>query len=330
MYDLGVPMSSYDQISPGGDSAAPSVSPAAQYGAVEEPKRRSWWRALLLWTLYGAVVMAVSALVTWKVLHAQALPSADAQLADVVARMDLKSMLVDTDQLEIYYPEEWQVIEREHGARLVIQEPMVDDTTQPMGVIMYPKNITIARIRGSVPIDFAQKLILEEDLRQGFGTRSRVRDYVVQAEKGEIVQLANAKVIKMPATFTLNGIPMSQLNILASGERNSYLISYVDASANYVKDYARVWQGLSLLKTTGGSPFRYTSLLIALAIMGAIVLLMALASWWQSKRVVYDYENDLSHLIGDSAYDDDSLGSYAADGGDFSPANEWRLDDAKT
>lgn len=305
---------------------------------------------MLRWTLIGLIAAVAGAALTWNVLKAQgaepapskniaAYPAAkqktltkEALEADAVARMDLKPLLVDTDQLEIHYPEEWEVIERQHGARLIIQEPMVDADTQPMGVIMYPKNITIARIRGSVPIDFAQKLILEEDLRQGFGTRARVANYVVQTDEGKIMDLANARVIKMPATFTLNGVPMSQLNLLVSGTRNSYLISYVDASANYVKDFPRVWMGLSLLKTTGGAPFRYRYLLMILAGIAVVWMLISLAAWWKSKRVVFDYESDISHLT-----DEDERYRLAAPrhnrNADFSLddvniSDDWRLDKA--
>lgn len=310
---FGVVMSSFDQISPGGDQPSPAIYPSAPsigpsaVAAVEaslepsrEPRRRSIWRTLMWLTIYGAIVALASAVVTWNVVHAEAAGPRTVTKQDVeaeaLARLDLKPLLVDADQLQIFYPEEWQVIERQHGARLVIQEPIVAAENQTIGAIMYPKNITIARIRGAVPIDLAQKLLLEEDLRQGFGTRSRVEDYVVQTEAGGIVDLPHTKAIKMPATFTLGGIPMSQLNLLVSGKTNSYLISYVDAAANYTKDFRRVWLGLAQVKTTGGAPDRYRVLFWLLAGIGLALGLMALATWWQSKRVVYDYENDMRHL----------------------------------
>lgn len=310
-------MSSLDQISPG--SSTGYDQPAAYAPA---PKSKSIWRRLMWLTVYSLIVMAVSSLLTWNLLRAQGAEdqtaSAQPTAADLAARMDLKPLLIDTDQLEIYYPEEWQIIEREHGARFVIQEPMVEDAGQPMGTIMYPKNITIARIRGALPIDHAQKLILEEDLRQGFGTRSRVRNYVVQADKGGLIDLAHTKAIKMPATFTINGIPMSQLNVLVSGRDNSYLISYVDASANYIKDFPRVWQGLSLVKTTGSAPFRYRYIAMLFAAIGVILAMMAIAVWWKSKRVVYDYESDVSHLEDDDALQLD----------DLALSGDWQLDKA--
>lgn len=309
-------MSSFDHISPSGDQPSADIvlpspgrepSPVVELeGAPQqtaEPQRRSIWRTLMWLTIYGAIVAFASAAVTWQLVHAQSLNSAGQTVtkqdvvAETLARLDLVPLLVDADQLQIYYPEEWQVIERQHGARLVIQEPMVDADNQAIGAIMYPKNITVARIRGSVPIDFAQKLLLEEDLRQGFGTRVRVADYVVQTDAGGIIDLAHTRAIKMPATFTLNGIPMSQLNLLVSGKQNSYLISYVDATANYTKDFRRVWQGLSLVKTTGGSPDRYRFVFWLLAGIGIALALIGLAIWWQSKRVVYDYENDVRHLL---------------------------------
>lgn len=314
-------MSSFDQISPSGDqpspesySASPRIDAAAASGSAE-PKRRSIWRTLMWLTIYGAIVALASAALTWKLLHAQELPAQSRTVtkkdiaADALARLDLAPLLVDADQLQIYYPEEWQVIERQHGARLVIQEPWVDAEDQVVGAIMYPKNITIARIRGSLPIDLAQKLLLEEDLRQGFGSRARIKDYVVQTDAGAIVDLAHTRAIKMPATFTLNGIPMSQLNLLVSGKHNSYLMSYVDATANYTKDFRRVWQGLAQAKTTGGSPDRYRYLLWLLAGIAIVLVVMALAIWWQSKRVVHDYENDLRHLTDEEPLGDSYRGA---------------------
>lgn len=341
-------MSSLDQISPG--TSTGYDQPAAYAPA----KPKSIWRRLMWLSLYGLLVMAISSLLTWNLLRANSpesqgpkshSPKSQGQptAADLAARMDLKPLLIDTDQLEIFYPEEWQIIEREHGARFVIQEPMVEAAGQPVGAIMYPKNITIARIRGSLPIDHAQKLILEEDLRQGFGTRSRVRNYVVQADKGGLIDLAHTKAIKMPATFTINGIPMSQLNLLVSGRDNSYLISYVDASANYIKDFPRVWQGLSLVKTTGSAPFRYRNIVLLFAAIGVFFAVMALATWWKSKRVVFDYESDVSHLLSDgpSGFSGNGLsgnglsGNGALDSGDLDSsyddmalAGEWQLDKA--
>ena len=101
----------------------------------------------------------------------------------------------------------------------------------------------------------------------------------------------------------MNEVPMSQMHVLVSGEKNQFLMTYTDMGSEFEKSefYDQAWAAMTSIKVKGEAPQRYKSQAIGGALIGLVVVLLGMIGFSIKKRVTKSYES-----YEDTMYSDDS------------------------
>jgi hypothetical protein len=167
-------------------------------------------------------------------------------------------------------PAGWEVLPETFGLSLVLQEPAAE-TLEDYSKPVFQRNITVAVSHESTPIDKNEAARLREQLQETFGEQPRLQDYVVAEDSRFFDYKGEKDGLVVYSFFEVDGIPMTQMHMLVSGEKNKVLLTYTDLTENFESNLDQAWAAMASVKVVGPAPKRYERILpLALGVAGVI------------------------------------------------------------
>jgi len=185
----------------------------------------------------------------------------------------------------------WKIERKSLGMTLLMRE--VPDS--PQGEIDYSKptfnrNISVMTLPEATPIDSnsieelkikISKMIARDPSLTNFSfTEAKFFDY---KNKNDGVVLFSQ--------LTANNFPMMQMQIVVSGEKKSYLLTYSDLASNFANPstFESAWKTMTSVTVQGTAPKRYEKeILVAGSVSGVAMILILpffLARWRSSRKI---------------------------------------------
>lgn len=222
-------------------------------------------------------------------------------------------------------PTGWQVQMNTKNLSLVLTEPEKEnlkaDGSKDYDKPKYRRNITMAAIHDSSPIDELRAEELKKELVKSFGDSSLVTDYQV-LEHSFFDYKAKKDGLVVYATMKVGQFQMMQMNILVSGEQKQFLLTYTDLADRFTAQpelMTEGWNSIVSIDVLGQPEGRYVNLIIGGVSVLLVAVLLVMAAIMRRRRL----RSLLSESEGDFDADDDSSDwSVDEDAGDKAETDE--------
>lgn len=220
---------------------------------------------------------------------------ADAESTESPALPKLES--VADSQFSIQAPKGWTTSRNHRGQTLVFEDRRKAHLPKKAGDVLFTPNLTVALTHKAEPIDALQMDNLSEELVKRFGASAGVENYRI-LESRFVDYRGKSDAILAYADFQLNGIPMSQMHIFLSGEKESALLTYTQLEADFGAEEAmeEIWTSMMSAELQGEAPYRYSGAVQAGVFAGTLTLLSSLLHLLRRRRqgrLVDDAERSL-------------------------------------
>ena len=208
------------------------------------------------------------------------------------------------------------------GLSMVMQEPV--QMKQKSTDVKFRRNITVAAMHKSSPIDEQRAKELSADLLARFGKDSLVSDYKILEYKFFNYHAINDGLM-VYTSLKLDDFQMMQMHVLVSGQSNQFLMTYTDFASEFAKQgsgFTDAWNSMVGIDVTGAAPQRYNELIRNSIYVGTGFLLVGMLGLMRSRRAKVDYEREA-----DVIYQDESSWTAKTDQSLHATVTTmWRLD----
>jgi len=220
----------------------------------------------------------------------------------------------------------WKIERKSLGMGLVMkevlpQQPQTVDYSKPT----FARNITLTTLPEARPIDQIAIEEIKTDISKMIARDPSLRDFTFTDQKLFDYKGKNDGVVLF-SQLTVNNFQMMQMQIVVSGEKKSYLITYSDLAANFANPaaYDAAWKSMTSLTVPGVGPKRFEKeMIIGGTLAGSLMALIVpfmFVRWVSSRRIrkladelQYDWDNGSLKTDADYALSDiSSLGATAA------------------
>ena len=178
----------------------------------------------------------------------------------------------------------------------------------PAGAIDYSKpifarNITLTTLPEARFMDQNSMDEVKADIARMIARDSSLRDFVFTDQKFFDYKGKNDGIVLF-SQLTVNNFPMMQMQIIVSGEKKSYLLTYSDLAANFADpaSYDAAWKSMTSVTVEGLPPVRFEKEIFIggslLAAVLALVVPFMLARWNSARRIrklTQELEYDWDH-----------------------------------
>lgn len=201
-------------------------------------------------------------------------------------------------------PAGWEVITNASDLSLVMQEEK--DEKPDYKNAKYRRNITVAAIHRSSPIDEKRATELKQEMTETFSKDSVVSNFQILEHRFFNYQGENDGLL-VYSSLKINDYEMMQMHILVSGAEKQFLLSYTDLTERFTQAgnpaFEAAWTSMNSIIVTGSAPNRFEEYARYGALGGGAAFLFATLLFLKRRRSKYDYMSDVEELGLDSDAD---------------------------
>lgn len=199
---------------------------------------------------------------------------------------------------KINLPQGWTIREGSTSLSLIAEEPEVEN--QVPGVTYYRRNITVAGIFSSSPIDQTRIGTFTEELQSQF---SKTTPSFRIIESKLIDYRPGQKAILVFSELKLGEDELMQMHLLVSGAKNQGIVTYTDLKPRFANEenYQAAWNSLISFELEGLAPVRYADLMIyGGSAFGFLIFMFGLMTL-RTRRSSKAYSRDSDVIYSDDA-----------------------------
>ncbi len=196
----------------------------------------------------------------------------DIAVAETTKEVDGEKVAIPELGMSIKALPGWEVTRNARGMSLILEDPKLQKPVYDK--VTYRKNLTVVTMHEPAPIDELEagkiKEMLQESIAKGAGVTGSVVD-----SKHQFVHFGdNHDGIVVYSSFNFGETQLSQINLVVSGSRNRFLITYTDLTSEMQKQeiFDAAWSMISSVEVEGPAPIRFENLIpfgVALGLMVA-------------------------------------------------------------
>jgi hypothetical protein len=195
----------------------------------------------------------------------------------------------------------WKIERKSMGMGLVMKEilPQVDPKEIDYSKPVFARNITVTSMPEPRFMDERGLEEAKEDIAKIFARDPSLKDFQITDAKTFDYKGKNDGFVIF-SQLTVNNFPMMQMQIIVSGEKKSYLLTYSDLAANFANpaSYDVAWKSMTSINVAGQPPRRFEKEAImggsiALALFAIIVPFMVARAI--SARKIRNLTKELDH-----------------------------------
>jgi hypothetical protein len=185
----------------------------------------------------------------------------------------------------------WKIDRKASGMSLVMKEVL----PAPVGAIDYSKpifarNITVMTLPSARPMDSASVEEVKADISKMISRQGALTDFRFTDVKSFDYKGKNDGLV-LYSQLTVNKFSMMQMQIVISGEKNAYLLTYSDLAANFANPatYDAAWKSMTSITVDGVAPVRYEKeVTTGITVFAGMVVLFApllFLRWLSARRI---------------------------------------------
>jgi hypothetical protein len=175
--------------------------------------------------------------------------------------------------ISITPPAGWEVVTNTSSLSLIMREPKSTAPIVDYSKPIYQRNITVAAIHRSSPIDELRAKELQEELVKSFTADTLVSDFQVLDHKFFNYRGVNDGLV-VYSSLSIGEFPMMQMHVLVSGQEKQFLVTYTDLSEAFSDtknpNFEQAWNSIVSIDVTGMAPERKDMLIRYGAIAGSV------------------------------------------------------------
>ena len=198
-------------------------------------------------------------------------------------------------------PAGWEVVTDASDLSLVMQEEK--DEKPDYKNAKYRRNITVAAIHESSPIDDKRALELKKEMTETFSKDSVVGDFQILEHRFFNYRGENDGLL-VYSSLKVNEYEMMQMHILVSGAEKQFLLSYTDLAERFTQagnaEFEAAWTSMNSIEVTGSAPNRFEQYYEPAAYGGTAAVLLLSLLIIRRRRSRHDYMADVEELGLDS------------------------------
>ncbi len=164
----------------------------------------------------------------------------------------------------------------------------------------YQRNITVAAIHKSSPIDEQRAVELKAELIKNFSSDSLVTNFTILEHKFFDYRGKNDGLM-IYSNLNVGEYPMMQMHVLVSGEQKQFLLTYTDLAERFsdstVGFYEKAWASMVSTQVTGLSPNRMDTYMRYGALAGGVFMFGLVGMLFRRKATKHDYSSDADQLM---------------------------------
>ncbi len=217
----------------------------------------------------------------------------------------------------------WKIDRKALGMALVMKEVLPAQT----GPIDYSKptfarNITLMTLPEARPMDATSIGEIKADITKMFARQGGLTNFMFTDVRAFDYKGKNDGLVLF-SQLTVNDFPMMQMQIVISGEKKSYLLTYSDLASNFASpaSYEAAWKSMTSITVEGVAPVRFekevtigvSALAIALAVFAPFIFLR----WLSARRIrklaeELQYDWDHGAVKSDADYELSDIRTFSA------------------
>lgn len=217
----------------------------------------------------------------------------------------------------------WKIDRKSSGMALVMREVLPVQT----GAIDYSKpifarNITVMTLPEARPMDEMSVDEVKADVAKMFARQGALNNFTFTDVKRFNYQGVNDGIV-LYSQLTVNNFPMMQMQIVVSGAKKSYLLTYSDLAANFATpaSYEAAWKAMTSISVEGLPPVRFESeVTIAVTVVSLVIAFFApfiFLRWLSARRIrnlaaELQYDWDHGAVKSDSDYELSDMRTFSA------------------
>lgn len=229
--------------------------------------------------------------------------------------------------MQITPPVGWEILRNSGGVSLILKEPQAPVEA---GKTSFPRNITVATMHRSSPIDEQRAQELKEQLKANFSKDSLVTEYHVIEHKFFDYRAKNDGLL-VYSSLKISEKPMMQMHVLVSGGDNQFLLTYTDLASRFNdqadKGFETAWKTMTSITVSGATPKRIESYYKYFALGGGLGFVGMVLMFLRRKAGKRDFDGEANELeeSGEEGALTHSLMATLAYGWKFGSDNETNL-----
>ncbi len=185
----------------------------------------------------------------------------------------------------------WKIERKASGMALIMKEVLPTQT----GPIDYSKpifarNITLMTLPEARHMDEMSVDEVKADVAKMFARQGALTDFMFTDVKRFDYKGKNDGIV-LYSQLTVNNFPMMQMQVIVSGSKKSYLLTYSDLAANFATpaSYESAWKAMTSISVEGLPPVRFenevtiavTAVSLAIAFFAPFIFLR----WLSARRI---------------------------------------------
>lgn len=211
---------------------------------------------------------------------------------------DGSTTVIENLGITIAPPAGWQVATNGGSLSVVMKEPREEAPSYDKP--KYQRNITIAAIHKSSPIDEVRAKELKEELTKSFSSDSMVSEFSILEHKFFDYRGKNDGLL-IYSNLNIGEYPMMQMHILISGSEKQFLLSYTDLADRFSDAtngfYEKAWASMVSTEVTGQAPNRMEEYYKYGAFAGGCLMFGLVGYLFRRKAAKHDFSSDADALM---------------------------------
>lgn len=195
-------------------------------------------------------------------------------------------------------PANWEIVTNGGSLSVIMREQR--EPAPAYEKPKYQRNITVAAIHKSSPIDELRATELKAELIKNFSSDSLVSEFSILEHKFFDYKGKNDGLM-IYSNLKIGEYPMMQMHVLISGENKQFLLTYTDMAERFSDStfgfYEKAWASMVSTQVTGLSPDRKDAYIRYGAIAGGFLMFGLVGLMFRRKATKHDYSSDADELM---------------------------------
>ena len=217
----------------------------------------------------------------------------------------------------------WKIDRKGLGMGLVMKE-VLPTQAEPVDYAkpIFARNITMMTLPEARPMDATSIGEIKDQISHMIARQAGLTDFVFTDAKPFDYKGKNDGLVLF-SQLTVNNYQMMQMQIVVSGEKKAYLLTYSDLAANFAnpETYDAAWKAMTSIAVEGVAPIRFekevTVGITALSIVIVLVAPFIFLRWLSARRIrklsaELQYDWDHGAMKSDADYELSDIRSFAA------------------
>jgi hypothetical protein len=214
----------------------------------------------------------------------------------------------------------WKIERKSLGMSLVMKEVLPAQTGEiDYSKPIFARNLTVMTLPEARPIDEAAVPEMKEMISKMFARDPSLKDVTFTDHKFFDYKGKNDGLILF-SQLTANNFQMMQMQVIVSGEKKSYLMTYSDLASNFSNpaSYDAAWKSMTSIQVPGVAPKRFEKEMMIGGAFGvallAIIAPFLFIRWYNSRRIrkfadELQYDWDTGAVKSDNDYELSDIGA---------------------